>query len=287
MWKIKRIILSVLYICFASAAVVFSLFFLFTRFLLTEPPEQPDEFSPITTVTIPSEENKSDDTSEEIPHIVFDETKADEDLPVSSSAHSPMIAITFDDGPNANTARLLDCFEKYGGKCTFFAVGNMIEYFADDLKRAAENGHEIGSHGWDHSRLDLLTESEIAEQIDKTNRTIYDASGYNSTLLRPPYGYVNDLLKDTAAKAGIALIGWSVDPQDWKSRDADAVYESIMANVKEGCIILCHDLHATTVDAMEKLIPDLIEMGYRLVTVSELLTSDGSAIIPGEMYNHK
>ena len=94
MWKIKRIILSVLYICFASAAVVFSLFFLFTRFLLTEPPEQPDEFSPITTVTIPSEENKSDDTSEEIPHIVFDETKADEDLPVSSSAHSPMIALT-------------------------------------------------------------------------------------------------------------------------------------------------------------------------------------------------
>ena len=102
--------------------------------------------------------------------------------------------------------------------------------------------------------------------------------------MRPPYGSCNDTVREQASAAGIALVNWSVDTLDWKHKDADKVYASIMADAKDGAIILCHDLHKTTVDAMERVIPDLLAQGYQLVTVSQLLTAEGETIQPGSLH---
>ena len=107
------------------------------------------------------------------------------------------------------------------------------------------------------------------------------------TTMRPPYGSCNDQVKANAGELGIALINWSVDTLDWKYKNADTVYQAVMDGAKDGAIILCHDLHKTTVDAMEQAIPALIAEGYQLVTVTELLTSDGGTINAGKLYYNR
>lgn len=199
----------------------------------------------------------------------------------------PMVALTFDDGPSAHTDRLLDAFEAYGGKGTFFVVGNLINDRQETLVRMAEEGHEIAGHSWNHRQLTTLGEEDLQKQLLNTRAKIYKVTGVDATLMRPPYGSFNDEVKAMCKDHGIALINWSVDTLDWKYRDADTVYKSVMDQAKDGAIILCHDLHGSTVDAMEKAIPALIEEGYQLVTVSQLLTSQGGEIEAGKVYYNR
>ena len=195
-----------------------------------------------------------------------------------------MLALTFDDGPSAHTERLLDAFEEHGGKGTFFVVGNMLKDRTDTLIRMAEEGHEIAGHSWNHRQLTALEPSDLKKQLMSTRAKIYDITGVDPVLARPPYGSFDDEVKAASKKYGIALVNWSVDTQDWKYRDANYVYNSVMKQAKDGAIILCHDLHGTTVDAMERAIPALIDQGYQLVTVSQLLTSQGGEIEAGKVY---
>ena len=173
-----------------------------------------------------------------------------------------MIALTFDDGPSAHTDRLLDIFKKYGGKGTFFVVGYLIDSRPETLKRIAAEGHEIGNHSWNHKQLTTLDEKELTDQIMKTRAKIYDITGVDVHIMRPPYGAYNDFVRKIAEKLEVPLINWSVDTVDWKTKNAQAVYNEIMKSTKDGSIILCHDLHKTTVDAMETVIPKLIADGY-------------------------
>lgn len=197
------------------------------------------------------------------------------------------IALTFDDGPNANTIRVLDILEKNNAKATFFVVGWRIEYNEDILKRMADEGNAIGGHSWDHVDLTELSKKDIRRQMRTTNRAIYKASGYESHIMRMPYGFWNDNVKSVAKNLDLSLIHWSDDTEDWSSKNANKIYRSIMKNVEEGDIILCHDLYDATVEAMERVIPALIEQGYELVTVPELLTSDGGEMNPGEVYFYR
>jgi len=199
--------------------------------------------------------------------------------------NKPVIALTFDDGPSRHTARLLDIFETYGGKGTFFVVGNLIENGEETIIRMAENGHEIGGHSWDHRQLTKLSEEEMNDQLLTTRAKIYEFTGIDSKMIRPPYGSYNDQLKAVCKQNDMYMVNWSVDTLDWKYRDADMLYDTIMSEVKDGAIILCHDLHGSTVDAMERIIPDLIAKGYQLVTVSELLSCGDTEIIAGTVYN--
>lgn len=209
----------------------------------------------------------------------------EETQPVSTiDPDKPMLALTFDDGPSAHTDRLLDVFAEHGGKATFFVVGNMLDSRPDTLRRMASDGHEIGGHSWNHRQLTNLSPSELTDQIMNTRAKIYDITGVDATLMRPPYGSCNDQVKAKATELGIALINWSVDTVDWKYKDADTVYQAVMAEAKNGAIILCHDLHKTTVDAMERVIPALLAEGYQLVTVTELLTSNGGTVEAGSLY---
>lgn len=198
--------------------------------------------------------------------------------------NKPMIALTFDDGPSAHTERLLDIFETYGGKGTFFVLGNLIDGRESTLKRISQEGHEIGNHGWNHRQMTKHTEDEVTDQIMMTRAKIYDVTGMDCFIVRPPYGACNDSVKKVGAELGVSFVNWSVDTLDWKTKDAQAVYYEIIKNATDGAIILCHDLHKTTVDAMETVIPKLIEEGYQLVTVSELMSYSKNGLEPGKMY---
>ncbi len=199
----------------------------------------------------------------------------------------PMIALTFDDGPSAHTDRLLDLFKEHGGKGTFFVVGYLIDSRSSTLKRIADDGHEIGNHSWDHKQLTTLDETDLINQLMMPKAKIYDITGIDCTIMRPPYGACNDFVKSVGAKLGITFVNWSVDTLDWKTKNAQAVYDEIIKNARDGDIVLCHDLHKTTVDAMELVIPKLIADGYQLVTVSELLSYSNDELIPGKMYYKK
>ncbi len=199
----------------------------------------------------------------------------------------PMVALTFDDGPSAHTDRLLDAFAEHGGKGTFFVVGNLVSDRKDTVIRMAAEGHEIAGHSWNHRQLTTLGEEDLKKQIMNTRAKIYNIAGVDATLMRPPYGSFNDDVKAMCKEYGISMVNWSVDTLDWKYRDADTVYQSVMKQAKDGAIILCHDLHGTTVDAMERAIPALLEEGYQLVTVTQLLTSQGGEIKPGNVYYNR
>ena len=196
----------------------------------------------------------------------------------------PMIALTFDDGPSIHTPRLLDMFEKYGGKGTFFVVGNLIDRNLQTVKRIVDDGHEIANHSWSHPDLKNLSASKVQKELTKTHDKIFEATGVNAKFMRPPYGSYNNNVKKSAYNCTEAVLTWSVDTLDWKTRNANSVYNSIMSSAYDGAIILCHDLHGTTVDAMERVIPDLQEKGYQLVTVSQLYAMRGYRIYAGNVY---
>lgn len=205
-------------------------------------------------------------------------------LPQPVDPDKPMIALTFDDGPGAYTDRLLDIFLEHGGQATFFLMGNKIDKRPETVQRIAAEGHEIGGHSWSHKELTKLTDKEIRSQLVKTNNKINELTGLTPAIMRPPYGSYNDDVRAVAKKLGLSAINWNVDTLDWKYKDPDYVYNAAMKKLKDGNIILFHDIHPTTVDALEKLVPDLIDEGYQLVTVSQLLTADGGNIAAGALY---
>lgn len=199
----------------------------------------------------------------------------------------PMVALTFDDGPSAHTERLLDIFEKHGGKGTFFVLGNLIEGRETTLQRTAAEGHEVAGHSWNHRQLTNLTEEEVKDQIMMTRAKIYAVTGQDSLIVRAPYGACDEMVLETGKETGVTFYNWSIDTLDWLTKDPGAIEKEIMENVSDGDIILCHDLHETTVDAMETVIPKLLEKGYQLVTVSELMRFSDEKVVAGGLYNQQ
>ena len=196
----------------------------------------------------------------------------------------PMVALTFDDGPSEYTPYILDILERYGGRATFFVVGNRVEAESDVVRRAVDLGCEIFGHSWDHRDFTRLTADEIRVQLLETNRVIESITGTSPQFFRPPYGAVNDTVKDVSRELGFGIVNWSVDTRDWETRNANAVYNAVMNRVTNRAIILSHDVHGTTVDAMKRVIPELISRGYQLVTVSELMYHSGVVFEPGKVY---
>ena len=205
----------------------------------------------------------------------------------TEASQQPMIALTFDDGPSFYTEGLLDILDEYGVKATFFVLGSSIEQGAETLKRMSKEGHEIGSHSWEHLQLTKLTEGEIAEQINLTRKKIFETIGQDCFVMRPPYGEYDDKLKLTGRLYDVAFVNWSVDTLDWESKNAEAVAEEIMKSTKDGSIILCHDLYPSTLEGVKIAIPKLLEQGYRFVTVSELMSHSETPLEPGKLFYKK
>jgi len=196
----------------------------------------------------------------------------------------PVIALSFDDGPGIYTNQFLDLFEMYGIRATFCTIGNLVNTQTEALKRAVEMGCEVIGHSWDHKNLAKLPADAVRKQLIDTRDAIEAATGVVTPMFRPPYGEVNETMKDVAADLGFSLINWNVDPEDWNTHDPDDVYDSVMAQVKPNAIILSHEIYKSTLIAYQRLIPDLISQGYQIVTVSELLTLRQGELEPGRVY---
>ncbi len=187
------------------------------------------------------------------------------------------IAITFDDGPHPQlTPKLLDLLKERGIKATFYVIGKNVEAYPDITKRIIAEGHEIGNHTWNHPALTKIGAAKVKSEMDRTTEIIVKTTGVKPATMRPPYGATNaSLNKKLDEEYGMKVILWSVDPQDWKYRNADRVASQLIENAKSGGILLAHDIHASTVAAMPRTLDALTAKGFNFVTVTELLGKDG------------
>jgi peptidoglycan-N-acetylglucosamine deacetylase len=191
----------------------------------------------------------------------------------SVHVNGPYIAMTFDDGPSPETTpRLLDILKQRNIKATFFMIGQNAERNPEIVKRILAEGHEIGNHSWTHPQLSKLSDQRVTDEITKTQDAIKNACGYTPVLLRPPYGAITSRQKDWIEKQfGLSIIMWSVDPFDWKRPGASVIEQRILAGARPGAIILSHDIHKQTVDAMPATLDALAQKGFKFVTVSQLI----------------
>lgn len=187
--------------------------------------------------------------------------------------NGPMIALTFDDGPYPKvTGHILDVLEKNGVCATFFVLGSRIEGHEDMLTRMDELGCEIGNHSFSHADLTRLSKADCQRELSDTDAEIRRVTGHEASVVRPPYGYYN---KTVMSAAGRPLILWTVDTNDWRGKAPGEIADYVIQQAKEGSVILMHDQQTQTADAMEMIIPTLIEEGFRFVTVSELIRLTG------------
>lgn len=198
--------------------------------------------------------------------------------------NKPMVALTYDDGPyRPVTNQILDVLEKYGAKATFFVVGSRVSTYSDCVKRAYSLGCQIGNHTYNHKILTEATDSQILSEISSTNNAIERCIGKGASIVRAPGGSVSSRVRNLVA---YPLVNWSVDTLDWKHRNTAKIIGSVKSNVTDGSIVLMHDLYATTGNASEVIIPWLINHGYQLVTVSELMYYRGISMTRGNVYSH-
>ena len=182
-----------------------------------------------------------------------------------------VVALTFDDGPNpATTNQALDTLSKYGIKATFFVLGKNVSGNEEILKRMKADGHVIGNHSWSHPVLSKLSLDEAKKQITDTEAALTKVLGSSSKLMRPPYGAITDDIRNSL---DLSFIMWDVDSLDWKSKNEASILTEIQREVKNGSIILMHDIHAETVNALPKVIDYLKGQGYDFVTIPDLLDS--------------
>lgn len=194
----------------------------------------------------------------------------------------PLVALTFDDGPDrATTTQLLDGLAKRGVRATFFAVGEMIPGKEDIIQRMAAEGHQIGIHSYDHVRLTGLSTADFQAQVGRTEELLRELTGRESFCIRPPYGMVD---AGVEKKAPSALILWSVDPEDWKYKDTARVASHVVSQAKDGDVILLHDIYPTSVEAALDIVDVLHQRGFLFVTVEELAQARHVTLEPGQVY---
>ena len=197
----------------------------------------------------------------------------------------PMLALTYDDGPSAHaTPRILAALEKYNSRATFFMVGKQAEKRMNVVKKMEELGCEVANHTYDHTLMTKVPPEELASQLARTNQVVSDACGISPVLMRPCGGARSEAGMNIVGAISMPAVLWSIDTLDWKTRDAQTTIQTVLEQAKDGDIILMHDLYETTADASEVLIPELVNRGFQLVTVSELASYRGG-MLPGHTYS--
>ena len=193
-----------------------------------------------------------------------------------------MVALTFDDGPFAPVGnQIMDCLAQYGGKATFYVVGNRCASYAAEMQRMAAEGHEIGNHTYEHKYLHKLSAEQIQYQVNKGSEAIQASCGVIPATVRLPGGNKNATV---LANVHQPIIMWSIDTLDWKTKNTQSTVDKVLGSVRDGDIVLMHELYAQTGNAAVQIIPALVERGFQLVTVSELAQYRGG-LAGGRIYS--
>ncbi|RJL32847.1 polysaccharide deacetylase family protein [Bailinhaonella thermotolerans] len=191
------------------------------------------------------------------------------------------VALTFDDGPGPYTNKLLGMLAKADARATFFMVGEMTGPRPGVMRRMVRDGHEVANHSWSHPNLARLSTAKVRRQLKRTQDSIARITGVRPTLMRPPYGATDKQVVKATKELGLAQIIWNVDTMDWRDRNSKVVSRRAIKKVRPGSIVLFHDIHRTTVNAIPKVLRELKKKGYHFVTVSELY---GTRLTPGKKY---
>ncbi len=189
---------------------------------------------------------------------------------------APRVCLTFDDGPHPElTPRLLDILKESSARATFFPIGANVQKLSQIMTRIAEEGHEIGNHGWGHLKMTQLSLTAIRSEVVRTSKAIKEAAGVEPTLFRPPHGLVNQRLRDAVMReGGLATVTWNLTCGDWRRVTVDEIKRQILTQVRDGAVILMHDINPQTVQAMSEVVPELKRRGYIFMRVSELHKSE-------------
>ena len=240
---------------------------------------QEQENEPLSQESVP-ETGQENQQSEEL--TVPEETGNTQSSKRVIDPNRPMVALTFDDGPFAPVGnQIMDCLAQYGGKATFYVVGDRCPSYRAEMQRMAAEGHEIGNHTYEHKYLHKLSAAEIQYQISKGSQIIHEVSGVAPTTVRLPGGNKNATV---LANVNGPIIMWSIDTLDWKTRNPQSTVDKVLGNVKDGDVVLMHELYKQTGDAAVQIIPKLVERGYQLVTVSEMAKYRGG-LESGKVYS--
>lgn len=192
-----------------------------------------------------------------------------------------IIALTFDDGPNYNTSKILEILNKYNVSATFFVLGSKISGNEKILETMNEYGMEIGNHTYSHKLMTKMDNEHIIKEIKDTNELIYSVIGKYPKVVRPSYGSFNKKIKESI---NMPIIIWDIDTLDWKSHNSSKIVSRIMNKVSDGDIILMHDIYSATVKAVEIVVPKLLSEGYQIVSVSELFYYKNIELENGKVY---
>lgn len=199
------------------------------------------------------------------------------------NTNKKLVAITFDDGPGPYTNKLLDILNANKAHATFFMLGNNLEKYRSVVLNVYNSGNEIGYHSYAHTNFKRQDIATIKSELDQSNAILKNITGTTFSLIRPPYGSLNSEIKE---ELDASFILWSVDTEDWRHKDSEYLLNYVLENIYAGAIILFHDIHATSVDAMAKILPYLYVEGYQVVTVSDLAKNYNVTLEPHKVYRY-
>jgi len=204
-------------------------------------------------------------------------------LPARAVENKKYVALTFDDGPSGRyTQTLLDGLALRGARCTFLLCGYRMEQYPELTQRIFDEGHEIGYHGFSHDSMRNMSRRTIGQElIDSRNLLPEDCE---PVFFRPPGGFVTDGVRQVAEVRQLALLSWSVDPKDWATKSVGSIEQAVLKTVKDGDIVLLHDMTMTSVQAALDIVDVLQAQGFRFVTVSELASLREARLKPGQIY---
>jgi peptidoglycan/xylan/chitin deacetylase (PgdA/CDA1 family) len=188
----------------------------------------------------------------------------------------PVVAMTFDDGPHPSlTPKLLDILKERNIKCTFFLIGQNMKAYPQIVRRIIAEGHEIGAHTYTHCSLTSRSDAQIRSELQRSEEVLMAAANYRPQLVRPPYGAINTRIKQLMfSEFGYSTIMWSVDPQDWRRPGVSVVTSRLVSGARPGAIMLAHDIHPPTTQAVPAMFDQLLAKGYQFVTVSQLMNME-------------